>query len=235
MVPKALKRQLLNHVLKNQSFSRVIVFTRTKHGADRVSKNLDKAGISSSAIHGNKSQNARLRALDEFRDGKIRVLVATDVAARGIDVDGITHVINFDLPNEPESYVHRIGRTGRAKASGVSISFCAEDERAYLRDIEKIIKKPIPVLEDHPFHNEAVALDEEKPPVSGGGGGRGRGGNQGGNRGGGNGEGGDKKKFNRRRPAKTGDSKRRTPRGVKKQNKASSGNIRNLSSKGGKK
>ena len=151
MVPKALKRQLLEHVLKNKSFTKIIVFTRTKHGADRVSKNLIKSGVSSNAIHGNKSQNARTKALNDFRSGEVRVLVATDVAARGIDVDGISHVINFDLPNEPESYVHRIGRTGRAKATGISLSFCAEDERAYLREIEKLIKKPIPLEENHPF------------------------------------------------------------------------------------
>ena len=234
MVPKALKRQLLNHVLKNKSFTKIIVFTRTKHGADRVSKNLIKSGISSNAIHGNKSQNARTKALNDFRSGEVRVLVATDVAARGIDVDGITHVINFDLPNEPESYVHRIGRTGRAKATGISLSFCGEDERAYLREIEKLIKKPIPLEENHPFHNEAIALDEEKPPVSGGG--RGRGGNGGGRRGGDQSGGGEPKKFSRSKGSKAKTSKRRNSGGAKKQNDGNvegTGNIRNFSPRDG--
>ena len=158
MVPKARKRDLLAHVLKDEAIKRVLVFTRTKHGANRVARHLDQLGISSSAIHGNKSQNARQKALSEFREGKIRALVATDVAARGIDVDGVTHVINFDLPNEPESYVHRIGRTARAGATGVSLSFCDHEERAYLRDIEKIIRQQVPMMDDHPFHMEGMTL-----------------------------------------------------------------------------
>lgn len=160
MVPKTLKRKLLAYILKDEAIKRVIIFTRTKHGANRVSKNLDQIGISSSAIHGNKSQNARQKALNEFKNGEIRVLVATDVAARGIDVDDITHVINFDLPNEPESYVHRIGRTARAGATGVSLSFCDHEERSYLRDIERIIRQKIPLMEDHPFHLEGVQLPD---------------------------------------------------------------------------
>jgi len=158
MVPKARKRDLLAHVLKDEAIKRVLVFTRTKHGANRVARHLEQLGITSGAIHGNKSQNARQKSLNEFRDGKIRALVATDVAARGIDVDGVTHVINFDLPNEPESYVHRIGRTARAGASGVSLSFCDHDERAYLRDIEKIIRQQVPMRDDHPFHMEGITL-----------------------------------------------------------------------------
>jgi ATP-dependent RNA helicase RhlE len=131
---------------------RVIVFTRTKAGANRVTKELDKARIGAQAIHGNKSQNARQKALEEFRSGAIRVLVATDIAARGIDVDGITHVVNFELPNEPESYVHRIGRTARAGARGVALSFCdGASERAYLRDIERLTRVKLQVVENHPY------------------------------------------------------------------------------------
>jgi len=154
MVPKSRKRDLLVHMLKNDDIKRVLVFTRTKHGANRVAKHLDRLGISSNAIHGNKSQNARQKALNDFRSGAVRALVATDVAARGIDVDEVSHVINFDLPNEPESYVHRIGRTARAGASGISLSFCDHDERGYLRDIEKIIRQKIPLMTDHPYHAE---------------------------------------------------------------------------------
>ncbi len=156
MVPKTRKRALLAHLLKDQDIKRVLIFTRTKHGANRVAKHLEKIGVSSSAIHGNKSQNARQKALNEFRSGQIRALVATDVAARGIDVDGVTHVINFDLPNEPESYVHRIGRTARAGEAGISLSFCDHEERGYLRDIEKIIRQKIPLMVEHPFHFEGV-------------------------------------------------------------------------------
>ncbi|MBT4888775.1 MAG: DEAD/DEAH box helicase [Rhodospirillales bacterium] len=157
-VPKAKKQTLLAEILKNEDIKRVLVFSRTKHGADRIAKNLDRSGIKADAIHGNKSQNARERALNSFRGGNLRVLVATDIAARGIDVDGITHVINFDLPNEPESYVHRIGRTARAGADGMAISFCDADERAYLKDIEKTIRQRVFVDETHPYHNEAASL-----------------------------------------------------------------------------
>ncbi|MCF8466951.1 MAG: DEAD/DEAH box helicase [Sneathiella sp.] len=157
LVPKGRKRELLAHVLKDESLSRVLIFTRTKHGANKVAKQLDQLGISSGAIHGNKSQNARQKALNDFRTGETRTLVATDVAARGIDVDGVTHVINFEIPNEPESYVHRIGRTARAGAAGASLSFCDHDERGFLRDIEKTIRQQVPVLEDHPFHLEGIA------------------------------------------------------------------------------
>lgn len=158
MVPKSRKRDLLAHVLKNEAIKRVLIFTRTKHGANKVSDFLDKRGIRSRAIHGNKSQNARQNALNDFRSGEIRALVATDVAARGIDVEGVTHVINFELPNEPESYVHRIGRTARAGAEGVSLSFCDHEERGYLRDIEKTIRQQVPMMEDHPYHLEGIQI-----------------------------------------------------------------------------
>jgi len=137
------KRDALVNVLSDADVTRAIVFTRTKRGADRVEAHLDSIGLSSGAIHGNKSQSQRERALAAFRDGRIKVLVATDIAARGIDVDGVTHVINYELPNIPESYVHRIGRTARAGASGVAISFCDSSERAFLRDIEKLIGRAI--------------------------------------------------------------------------------------------
>jgi ATP-dependent RNA helicase RhlE len=140
------KRRLLLDLLADRALERVIVFTRTKHRANRISDILDGAGISSDAIHGNKSQNARQRALERFRNGEARVLVATDIAARGIDVDGITHVINFELPNEPESYVHRIGRTARAGASGTAISLCDATEMGFLRDIEKLTQKKLHVV-----------------------------------------------------------------------------------------
>jgi ATP-dependent RNA helicase RhlE len=156
-VAKDKKRALLSELLNNKDIARVLIFTRTKHGADRVAKHLHHSGIQSDAIHGNKAQNARERALRDFRSGRIRALVATDIAARGIDVDGVTHVINFDLPNDPESYVHRIGRTARAGADGVAISFCDHEERSYLRDIEKNIRKSVPVVHDHPYHAPEIA------------------------------------------------------------------------------
>ncbi len=164
MVPKGRKRNLLAHVLKDEDIKRVLIFTRTKHGANKVAKHLEQLGVSSSAIHGNKSQNARQKALNEFRSGSIRALVATDVAARGIDVEGVTHVINYEIPNEPESYVHRIGRTARAGAAGVSLSFCDHEERSFMRDIEKTIRQNVPLMIDHPYHfegMEAVFDDED--------------------------------------------------------------------------
>ncbi|MBX9840274.1 MAG: DEAD/DEAH box helicase [Xanthobacteraceae bacterium] len=138
------KQKALADLLRQEPIDRVLVFTRTKHGADKVVRGLNKDGIAADAIHGNKSQNQRLRALGAFRDGRVRTLVATDIAARGIDVEGVSHVINFDLPNIPESYVHRIGRTARAGADGVAISLCSHDELPYLRDIEKLIRMAIP-------------------------------------------------------------------------------------------
>jgi len=149
-VGKPDKRSLLERVLARAGVERALVFTRTKHGADRVAKQLVRAGIEAAAIHGNKSQNARERALDAFRRGKTNVLVATDIAARGIDVQGVSHVINYDLPNVAESYVHRIGRTGRAGAVGQAISFCDQEERRLLVDIERLIRKRIPVGTDVP-------------------------------------------------------------------------------------
>ncbi len=146
LVPMQQKRQLLSELLKDLSMNRVIVFTRTKHGANRVAEHLSRTGEVAEAIHGNKSQNARQRALEMFRKGEARVLVATDIAARGIDIDDISHVVNFELPNEPESYVHRIGRTARAGAAGIAISFCDSSERAYLRDIERLIHTKIEVV-----------------------------------------------------------------------------------------
>ena len=158
-LPKDKKRALLGELLDDKDLKRVLIFTRTKHGADRVAKHLHHSGIRSDAIHGNKAQNARERALRGFRAGNIRALVATDIAARGIDVEGVTHVINFELPNDPESYVHRIGRTARAGAGGIAISFCDHDERAYLREIEKTIRQSVPVIEDHPYHSAEIAND----------------------------------------------------------------------------
>jgi len=141
------KRQLLADILRSSKMSRTLVFTRTKHGADRVTQHLEAAGQPAAAIHGNKSQPQRERALAMFKAGRISVLVATDIAARGIDVDGVTHVVNFDLPNVPEAYVHRIGRTARAGQAGVAISFCDSSERAHLRGIEKLIRTRLLVEE----------------------------------------------------------------------------------------
>jgi len=166
-VSKSEKPSLLIHLLKELEGS-VLVFGRTKHGCDKVVRILDKKGVSAAAIHGNKSQNARQKALKGFKDGTVRVLVATDIAARGIDISGLEHVVNYELPNIPETYVHRIGRTGRAEASGSSISFCAADERAYLKDIEKLIKASVPLVEEHPFTEGAAeewAVPENRIPV----------------------------------------------------------------------
>ncbi|HLT79069.1 MAG TPA: DEAD/DEAH box helicase [Ferrovibrio sp.] len=141
------KRALLAEIMKDPAITRALVFTRTKHGADRVARHLTGGGVPANAIHGNKSQNQRERALADFKSGRIRVLVATDIAARGIDVTGVSHVINFELPNVPESYVHRIGRTARAGAAGQAISLCAQDERPYLRDIERTTRQRIPAID----------------------------------------------------------------------------------------
>lgn len=153
-VEKADKRRLLSVLLQRPAIHRALVFTRTKHGANRVVKHLIRDGYSAAAIHGNKSQNARERALGGFKDGSIRVLVATDIAARGIDVDGVSHVVNFDLPNVSEQYVHRIGRTARAGKSGMALSFCSRDEVAYLRDIEKLIRQKLGSVKRHPFKGD---------------------------------------------------------------------------------
>jgi ATP-dependent RNA helicase RhlE len=163
-VNKSDKRALLEHLLNDRSIRRVLVFTRTKHGANKLVQQLERSSIGAEAIHGNKSQSARERALANFKSGKTRVLVATDIAARGIDVDNVTHVINYDLPNEPESYVHRIGRTARAGASGIAFSFCDAEERAFLRDIEKLIRLQVPVVSDHPYASAAASLPLSAPP-----------------------------------------------------------------------
>jgi ATP-dependent RNA helicase RhlE len=170
------KPQLLAHLIRDKDMKRAVVFTRTKHGADRLVKFLARQGLSSTAIHGNKSQNQRNRALGEFRSGNSPVLVATDVAARGLDVDGITHVFNYDLPNEAEAYIHRIGRTGRAGATGTAISFCSRDERSNLRDIERLLENEIDTL-DLP-ENLGIQPEEAGARDS-------NGGHKGGNRGGG--------------------------------------------------
>ncbi len=161
-VDKGNKKFLLQHVLQDESLDSVLVFTNTKHGADRVVKELGRAGIAAMAIHGNKGQSARIKALDSFKSGAIRVLVATDIAARGIDVNELAAVVNYELPNVPETYVHRIGRTGRAGRGGVAISFCNVDELAYLKDIEKLIKKQVPVVENHPWPMEIFELTPKK-------------------------------------------------------------------------
>lgn len=163
-VNKSDKRNLLLHILKDKSIRTVLVFTRTKHGADKVVKDLNKADITAEAIHGNKSQNARQRALTNFKSQQTRVLVATDIAARGIDIDELTHVINYELPNVPETYVHRIGRTGRAGAKGMAISFCEGEEKPFLKDILKLIARDIPVVSEHPFHNgDSMAMPVQRP------------------------------------------------------------------------
>ncbi len=182
-VGKGDKELLLRDILEDESIYRVLVFTRTKHRANRVADRLHRHKIKAEAIHGNKSQGARQRALKGFIKGEVRVLVATDIAARGIDIDEISHVINFELPNEPESYVHRIGRTARAGAEGIAVSFCEPEERPYLAAIERVIKKSIPIDRDHQYHSD----EAENAPVRGsgparGGGGRSRGGDERGGR-----------------------------------------------------
>ena len=157
LVDKNDKPALLRHVLKDPAIKRVLVFTRTKHGANKVTETLEKAQITAEAIHGNKSQNHRQRALSNFKAGTTRVLVATDIAARGIDVDELTHVINYEVPNEPETYVHRIGRTGRAGAFGTAFTFVEEEERAYLQDIQRLIRKQIDIDGGHPYTTASVA------------------------------------------------------------------------------
>jgi ATP-dependent RNA helicase RhlE len=185
------KKDLLRHVLQDKSLKKVIVFTRTKRGANQVSEVLAQSGVSSEAIHGNKSQNARQRALVNFREGRTRVLVATDIAARGIDIDEISHVINFEVPNVPESYVHRIGRTARAGLDGIAISFSDSEERSFIKAIEKVIGQSIPVDRDQPYHSAAVegsrlmSPGKAKAAIE-----KGNGGRRFGRRGGGGGSGG---------------------------------------------
>ncbi|MCP2507637.1 MAG: DEAD/DEAH box helicase [Candidatus Thalassarchaeaceae archaeon] len=163
-VRKEDKRKLIVNMIKENNVKKGIVFTRTKHGANRLVKQLDKAGIEALAIHGNKSQGARTKALEKFKLGNVPLLVATDIASRGIDVEGVTHVFNFDLPNEPESYVHRIGRTARAGKSGIAFAFCDDSESGYLVGIQNLIGKKIPVIDDHSFHFEnAIPKPGQKP------------------------------------------------------------------------
>ncbi len=162
-VEKANKRELLRQLFRDPEMERAIVFTRTKHGANRVAKYLDKRGVRCDAIHGNKSQTARQRALAGFKDGRVRALIATDIASRGIDVDDVTHVINFDLPNEPESYVHRIGRTARAGAEGIAFSFCDAEEVAYLQAIERTIRQKVDVVDSHAFHEDRIERLNDSP------------------------------------------------------------------------
>ncbi len=166
MVGRTFKMDLLRHLIKNPEMERTLIFTRTKHGADRVAKRLKKDKVTAEAIHGNKSQNARTRALNAFKNGDARVLVASDIAARGIDIDSITHVVNYELPHEPETYIHRIGRTGRAGNRGKSISFCDRDEQSRLSDIQKLIKRSIPVVTNHPFQGTHLTEPPKPPPQS---------------------------------------------------------------------
>lgn len=160
-VDKKNKRNLLLDLLQDQSIRSALVFSRTKHGANKIAQDLNKKGIVTEAIHGNKSQNARQLALGNFKSGKTRILVATDIAARGIDVDNLSHVINYELPNIPETYVHRIGRTGRAGANGIALSFCDHEEKAYLKDIHKLIAKNIPVVGEHAYPMEAQPAESK--------------------------------------------------------------------------
>ncbi|MBO1359260.1 MULTISPECIES: DEAD/DEAH box helicase [Acetobacter] len=178
------KKDALLLLVNSPKVSRAVVFTLMKHEANKVSEFLNRSGVPAEAIHGNKSQGARERAMSGFRAGDLKVLVATDIAARGIDVDDVTHVFNYDLPNIPESYVHRIGRTARAGREGWAVSFCDPEQRAWLRDIERTIGKPVPVVRDHPYHSDAAEKSTLPPPVLGGGG-RGRGGRSSSNGGGG--------------------------------------------------
>lgn len=164
-IHRADKKALLVHLLEKEKVASALVFTRTKHGADKVAMDLEKAGISADAIHGNKSQSARQSALNNFKAKKTRVLVATDIAARGIDVDELSHVINYDIPNIPETYVHRIGRTGRAGLSGTAFSFCDAEEKVYLRDINRLIARTIPVEEDHPYQLGTI-IHAPRPPMA---------------------------------------------------------------------
>jgi ATP-dependent RNA helicase RhlE len=168
-VEQGQKLALLTRILKDEGMGRTLVFTRTKHRADRVKRQLSSNGISVDSIHSNKTQGARQRALSAFDRGKIQVLVATDIMARGIDVDGISHVVNFELPADPESYVHRIGRTARAGANGTALSFCDFQEMGMLRAIEKLIKRPLAAVGDHPFRSDSIGAlhDRGASPVRG--------------------------------------------------------------------
>jgi ATP-dependent RNA helicase RhlE len=216
LVKKDDKTDLLIHLLARPEMARTLVFTRTKHGADKVCVKLGRAGIGAAAIHGNKSQNARQRALEDFRRGAVRVLVASDIAARGLDIDEVTHVVNYDIPNEPETYVHRIGRTGRAGARGEALSFVASEERGFFRSIERLARVEVPVERDHPYApgfdkmpgaNDADGARPRHPSQRAGGGDRGgqpRGGQPRQQRGGGERGGGQRRGFGGRPQGRPG-------------------------------
>jgi ATP-dependent RNA helicase RhlE len=172
-VAKSDKRDLLSHLINEGDWSQVLVFTRTKHGANRLAEQLTRSGIDAAAIHGNKSQSARTRALAGFKDGTVRVLVATDIAARGLDIDGLPHVVNYELPNVPEDYVHRIGRTGRAGADGAAVSLVSEDEHKLLRDIQRVLRRDIPVMALPEFERRVITAPRTDAARAAGGGGRG--------------------------------------------------------------
>ena len=165
-IAKSQKSELLKQLLENTAFNRLLVFTRTKYGADKVARQINRVGFDAAAIHGNKTQANRKRTLDRFRSGQTPILVATDVAARGIDIDDVSHVINYDLPNDPETYVHRIGRTGRAGASGIAISFCSPDESSYLRSIERLTKVSLQVLEHEILDTSDAPLNSQSDPAT---------------------------------------------------------------------
>lgn len=203
-VAKRDKQKLLVHVLLARGANATLVFSRTKHGADKIVKLLARAEIKAEAIHGNKSQNARQRALSNFKRGTTKVLVATDIAARGIDVDGLDLVVNYDLPNVPETYVHRIGRTGRASASGIALSFCDGEERPYLRSIQRLINQDVPVLDDNPFVDDGTEVYEPTPaPRNRRWGGERNNENNGGGRGGNRNGGGNKRTSDSSRPKRS--------------------------------
>jgi ATP-dependent RNA helicase RhlE len=163
-VEHAAKRDLLVHLLRDPAITRALVFTRTKHRADRMYRHLHQAGIRAQAIHGDKSQGAREMALAHFKSGEVRVLVATDIAARGLDIDNVSHVFNLDMPSEPESYVHRIGRTARAGAAGIAVAFCSSEERATLEQIQRLIRKEITVVREHPYPSRGVPAHPQPHP-----------------------------------------------------------------------
>ena len=207
-MPKRAKTALLLDLLGETAYERAIIFTRTKHGADKVARQLEKGGFPAAAIHGNKSQNQRKRALEAFKDGSTAILVATDIAARGIDVDDVSHVVNFDLPNVPESYVHRIGRTARAGKDGTAIAFCDSEERSLLRDIEKLIKTSLPKENADAKYGDLAREAEARAKANGGGNNsRGRGRSGGGRSGGGgrpSGQGGQKRQGSSAKGAGSG-------------------------------
>jgi len=226
-VPKRAKTALLVDLLGETGYERAIVFTRTKHGADKVARHLDKGGFPAAAIHGNKSQNQRKRALDAFKEGTTAILVATDIAARGIDVDDVSHVFNFDLPNVPESYVHRIGRTARAGKDGTAIAFCDSEERSLLRDIEKLIGTSLPKENADPKYGDIAKEAEARAKANGGGNngrGRGRGRSGGGRSGGGrpSGQGGQKRQGGTGQSANTGQKSAKPNKNRRRPNRSGS-------------